>query len=455
MVFSFYNTLTKKTNPFVPQIPGKATLYVCGPTVYDRAHLGNGRSAVVFDVLYRALRDFYAVTFVRNITDIDDKIIQKSQETGRPIDDITAETTRFYHDDMAAIGNVSPTIEPRATDHIDDMIDLIQILIEKGNAYIASGHVLFHVASHPSYGALSRCRLEDMIQGARVDVAPYKKDPTDFVLWKPSDDHQPGWDSPWGRGRPGWHIECSAMSLKHLGPCFDIHGGGQDLIFPHHENEIAQSTAAMGDGTFANVWLHNGMLTVRGEKMSKSLGNFITVHDLLTHAKGEVIRYAILSAHYRQNLDWTDQTLTQAKRSLDRLYNALIDGGDLGPAKVDDAVCTAVCDDLNTPLALSALHDLASRIHKAKEEEKKSLKETLLASGQWIGLFSESPKSWFQNACPQGNTLSVEDIEALIKDRHQARVNRDFDKADTIRKALDRAGIVLMDDPAGTQWRRT
>lgn len=455
MTLSFYNTLTKETAPFIPQIPGKATLYVCGPTVYDRAHLGNGRSAVVFDVLYRILRTSYDVTFVRNITDIDDKIIQKSAETGRPIDVITAETTQFYQDDMGALNNLSPTIQPRATDHIGDMISLIQILIDKGHAYVAENHVTFHVASHGAYGGLSRCRLDDMIQGARVEGdSSYKKDPVDFVLWKPSTPDQPGWDSPWGRGRPGWHIECSAMSLHHLGATFDIHGGGQDLIFPHHENEIAQSTAAAGPGTFAQTWLHNGMLTVSGEKMSKSLGNFITVHDLLTASKGEVIRYAILSTHYRQNLDWTDQTVIQARRSLDRLYTALGQDEALNPGDVDSGVLAAMYDDLNTPLAFCALHDLANRIHRLDDPlEKKALQQILLASGRLLGLFSDSPKSWFQGTKTNG-ALSPDAVEALIESRRVARAEKDFAAADAFRRELESGGIILMDDPSGTRWRR-
>lgn len=460
---SFYDTLSKAVTAFEPLVPGQTTMYVCGPTVYDRAHLGNARSAVVFDVVYRILRHFYQTTFVRNITDVDDKIIDRSRSSGRPIDVITAETTAFYHDDMAALHVLSPTHEPRATAHIDGMIRLIQILVDKGSAYMAEGHVLFHVPSDPQYGILSKCRRDEMIQGARVDVAPYKKDPADFVLWKPSTGDQPGWDSPWGYGRPGWHIECSAMALIHLGVTFDIHGGGQDLLFPHHENEIAQSTCALGAGAFARRWLHNGMLTVGGEKMSKSLGNFMTVHDLLSHTKGEVIRYAILSTHYRQNLDWTDQTLPQARRSLDRLYNGLLpfdDGADgmdgihgAPQGLIDQGVLAALCDDVNTPLAFHHLHELCGLIHKAEGDEKKRLQRVLKATGRFLGILMDTPAVWFQGDVG-GGVLSAAAIEGRIADRARARANRDFALADHIRTELAEAGVTLLDGPTGTTWRR-
>lgn len=323
MPLILYNTLTRQKEPFVPLNPQKVRLYVCGPTVYDFAHIGNARPYVIFDILSRLLRTLYPkVTYVRNITDIDDKIIKAAQEKKEKIYDLTERTTHYFHEDMKAIGNLPPDEEPHATAHVAEMISSIKILIEKKHAYENDNHVLFSVKSFSKYGQLSRCNHDEMIAGARVEVAPYKRDPEDFILWKPSEDEVPGWESPWGRGRPGWHIECSAMALKYLGETFDIHGGGQDLIFPHHENEIAQSQACFGPQTFARVWLHNGMLTVNGEKMSKSLGNFLTIHQLLEKIPGELIRFILLSSHYRQPLDWNEQIVLQSRQGLDRLYNA-------------------------------------------------------------------------------------------------------------------------------------
>lgn len=457
-----YNTLTRQQEIFQPRVPGQVGLYVCGPTVYDRAHLGNARPVLVFDVLYRLLSLDYHVTYVRNITDIDDKIIQASQARGIPIETVTRETTRLFHEDMASLRALSPTHEPRATDHVPDMIQLIETLLDKGHAYEAEGHVLFKVHSYPGYGALSRARQEDVLAGARVEVAPYKKDPSDFILWKPSKDLEPGWQSPWGRGRPGWHIECSAMSATYLGPTFDLHGGGQDLIFPHHENEVAQSCAAHGTKTFATYWIHNGILTVHGEKMSKSLGNFVTVEALLQKAKGETIRAGVLMTHYRQPLDWTDQSLLQAKASLDRLYTALegFDGA-FSKADIDAAFLESLCQDLNTPGAWTRLHALAKEIHKERDPSQKiSLQKTLKASGNVMGLLQEQTESWFQqnegtSPALGPNHLSEQEIETLIQDRLAARQRKDFQHADALRDHLMAQGILLEDTAEGTKWKRS
>lgn len=453
MPLILYNTLTRQKESFIPLTPDNVRLYVCGPTVYDFAHIGNGRPYVVFDVLNRLLRHLYPkVTYARNITDIDDKIILAAQKNDEDISLLTQRTTEHFQNDMKAIGNIPPNIEPHATAHVGEMIEIIQTLIEKGHAYEKDGHVLFSVKSFPAYGQLSRCQHDEMIAGARVEVAPYKRDPEDFILWKPSGEGIPGWESPWGYGRPGWHIECSAMSSKYLGETFDIHGGGQDLIFPHHENEIAQSQACYGPKTFARVWLHNGMLTVNGEKMSKSLGNFITVHQLLERLPGEVIRLVLLSSHYRQPLDWNEQIVVQCRQSLDRFYNALR-GRDLSQEKptLCESVKTALEDDLNTPLALSALHDLASRINKSSsEEEKNQLAATLKASGEWLGLLQQDPEIWFK-----GKTgIDENKILELIEARKEARKQKKFLEADHIRDELLKAGIHLEDTPQGTLWRQ-
>ena len=454
-MLKLYNTLTRRLEPFTPLNPAKVGLYVCGPTVYDRAHLGNARPYTIFDVLVRLLRTTYDVTYVRNITDIDDKIINASLQSGESIEMITRKTTKFFHEDMAALGNLSPTIEPKATEHVSEMIEMIEQLLQKGIAYAQDGHVLFHVPNFASYGALSGCKCEEMIAGARVEVAPYKKDPTDFVLWKPSTPEQPGWESPWGRGRPGWHIECSAMSFKHLGVNFDIHGGGQDLIFPHHENEIAQTQAVHGIDTFARYWVHNGILLVNGEKMSKSLGNFITIQELLNQARGEVIRFALLSTHYRQPLDWTNDTLLQAKSSLNRLYTALegLEEENLSEAVIDPGILNALQDDLNTPLAIARLHELA---HEANKKEKGKLKQAIQAklkvSADFLGLLQYSSESWFKVDCSNGLSSAV--IEELIIQRRAAREAKDFKMADQIRFKLENEGVLLLDSSEGTTWRR-
>jgi cysteinyl-tRNA synthetase len=452
MSLILYNTLMRQKETFIPLDPNNVRLYVCGPTVYDFAHIGNARPYVIFDVLNRLLRNLYPhVTYVRNITDIDDKIIKASQENKEEIYDLTQRTTRYFQGDMEAIGNLAPNVEPLATAHVDEMISLIKCLLEKGNAYENEGHVLFSVKSFSHYGQLSHCNHDEMIAGTRVEVAPYKKEPEDFILWKPSENGIPGWESPWGRGRPGWHIECSAMALKYLGETFDIHGGGQDLIFPHHENEMAQSQACFGSGTFARLWLHNGMLTVNGEKMSKSLGNFITIHQLLEKMPGELIRFVLLSSHYRQPLDWNDQVVLQSRQSLDRLYNALR-GYELNQgSEVFEPIKTALEDDLNTPLAISVLHELTTRLHKASSKnEKNRLASTLKASGAWLGLLQQDPESWFKGKVGVDEAT----ILALIEARNQARQQKNFVEADRIRQELLKARIFLEDGPEGTTWRQ-
>ncbi len=442
-----HNSLTRRKEQFQPLDPQHVRIYVCGPTVYDLVHVGNGRPAVVFDVLVRLLRRLYPrVTYVRNITDVEDKINARAAELGVPIDTLTARTAADYHADMQALGVLPPDVEPRATQHIGEMIALIQKLIDSGHAYAAEGHVLFAVNSYPGYGHLSGRSPEELVAGARVDVAPYKRDAGDFVLWKPSPQDLPGWDSPWGRGRPGWHIECSAMSWKHLGETFDIHGGGSDLIFPHHENEVAQSLCAFPGSHFARYWMHNGMLLVNGEKMSKSLGNFITLRDALARVPGEVIRLVLLRSHYRSTADFSDDTVAEARRELDRFYRALAKYPDLhAGAEVPAAVMDALCDDLNTPLALSAMHALADAALAGDFEAAQGLR----AAGDIMGLLQMAPEVWFR-----GDADDAEAIEAAIAERLAARKAKDFARADAIRAELAAKGIVLEDGPKGTTWRR-
>jgi len=459
MAIQIYSTLSRKKEPFVPGDPERVTLYACGPTVYSSPHIGNARMAVVFDLLHRVLQRRYPnVIYARNITDVDDKINQAAKDTGVDISVITERFTKVYHDDMAALGVRRPTVEPRATEHIPQMIAMIERLLEAGQAYVADGHVLFEVASFAEYGALSRRNRDEMIAGARVEVAPYKKDPADFVLWKPSTPDLPGWDSPWGRGRPGWHLECSAMSESHLGTTIDIHGGGIDLVFPHHENEIAQSTCAHGGTVFARYWMHNGFVNVEAEKMSKSIGNILLVSDLLKEAPGEAIRFALLSAHYRQPLDWTEEGLREAKRTLDRLYGTLRGLGDVEAAVSDEAVpeafAAALEDDLNTPQAIAELHALASEANKAKEPgERVRLKAALLSAGALLGLLRADPEAWLHGG-GDADAMGAETIEELIAARAAARKARDFAEADRIRDELAAEGVELEDGPQGTTWRR-
>jgi cysteinyl-tRNA synthetase len=455
-----HNTLTRTKDAFVPIDPAHIRMYVCGPTVYDFAHIGNARPVVVFDVLARVLRATYPdarVTYARNITDIDDKIIERARESGETIRDLTEHTGRIFAQDMAALGAETPTVQPRATDHVREMIALAERLIARGHAYVAEGHVLFDVPSMPDYGRLSRRNRDEQIAGARVDVAPYKRDPADFVLWKPSAPDVPGWDSPWGRGRPGWHIECSAMAAAHLGEVFDIHGGGLDLIFPHHENEIAQSRCAHGTAVMANVWMHNGFITVNGEKMSKSLGNFFTVHDLLDEAPGEAIRLVLLQSHYRQPADFNREALGLARQTLDRWYGALRSAEDVAApvVAIPAPVMAALHDDLNTPLAIAAIHDLAGALNRASApEDRAAAKAALLAAGRPLGLLDQAPDAWFRWTPAGGGAIADAEVERLIVERRDARKAKDFAGADAIRRRLAEAGVVLEDGPQGTSWRR-
>jgi cysteinyl-tRNA synthetase len=459
MDIHLHNTLTGRKERFEPEDPERVTMYVCGPTVYDYVHIGNGRPAVVFDVLYRLLRTIYPqVVYVRNVTDIDDKINHAALERGEPISALADRFTLAYEEDVAALGVLAPQVVPRATHHIPEIIGMIGQLIELGHAYAADGHVLFHVPSDPDYGSLSHRSLEDMVDGARVEVAPYKQDPKDFVLWKPSSDEQPGWDSPWGRGRPGWHIECSAMIEKHLGNVIDIHGGGSDLTFPHHENEAAQSRCAHQSHEYVRYWIHNGMLTMGQEKMSKSLGNVVTIRDLRARHGAEVLRYALLCAQYRSPLAWSEALLEQHRASLDRLYGALpADTNETATSYADrpvdeypEAVVRALCDDLNTPEALAAMHQLAGDINRAEDEsERRRLTEQLLAGGWLLGLLTRSPEAHFQSRSP----LDPAAIEARIADRQAARAARDYAGADAIRDELLAKGIELEDTREGTRWK--
>ncbi len=460
MSLVLYNTLSRSKEAFHPADPQRVAMYVCGPTVYNYIHIGNARPIVVFDVLYRLLRRLYPqVLYARNITDVDDKINAAAKENAEPISALAERYTQAFHEDVAALNTLPPTMEPRATAHIDTMIRMIETLLETDHAYAAEGHVLFSVSSMPAYGRLSGRNREDMIAGARVEVAPYKRDPADFVLWKPSTEDLPGWRSPWGRGRPGWHLECSSMIETHLGETIDIHGGGQDLIFPHHENEIAQSTCAHGNKTFVRFWVHNGYVTVSGDKMSKSLGNFFTLRELLQQFPGEAIRYGLLSGHYRKPLDWSPELMHQAKSSLDRLYQALeVNKGEVEPDEnaVPEELLAALEDDLNTPLALSHLHEISHRLNSTKgDEESITIKKALLSAGELLGLLQQEPTAWLRWAPPSGDTLADDTIEALIHERNEARQARNFNRADAIREQLSAQNVQLEDTPAGTRWRRS
>lgn len=458
MTIFLHDTLRAKKVAFEPLEPGQVTMYLCGPTVYNYAHVGNARPAVVFDLLTRLLRREYKLTFARNITDVDDKINAAALETGKPIDEITERFIKAYNDDMAVLGVLPPDIEPRATRHINEMIEMIAELIEKGFAYEAEGHVVFDVAANETYGQLSKRNLREMIAGARVEVAPYKKAAHDFVLWKPSTPELPGWDSPWGRGRPGWHIECSAMAGKHLGRTIDIHAGGQDLIFPHHENELAQSSCVHDGDPFARYWLHNGFLSIDQEKMSKSIGNVLLVHDLIKTIPGEVIRLALLSAHYRQPLDWSSETIESAKRMLDRLYGAIrgidVSADARAAAEPPAAVIAALEDDLNTPKALAEMFNLARSLNKAEgETERLQLATDILAAGDLIGVLQNDAEDWFTSSTD--SEISDDEIESLIADRNKARADKDFARGDAIRDELAAKGVSIEDGADGTRWRRS
>jgi cysteinyl-tRNA synthetase len=453
-----HNTLGGQLEPFVPADPSRVTMYVCGPTVYNFVHIGNGRPVVVFDVLFRVLRALYGpehVIYARNITDVDDKINQAAAANGEDIGVLTARYTKAFHEDVARLGALPPTLEPRATDHIGPMIRLIETLIGCGHAYVAADHVLYDVRSYPEYGRLSGRSLEDMRAGARVEVAEYKRDPADFVLWKPARPGEPAWDSPWGPGRPGWHLECSAMIETHLGETIDIHGGGHDLVFPHHENEIAQGCGAHGV-EYARYWVHNGHVTVDGEKMSKSLGNFRLLRDLLEVYPGEVLRLALLARHYRAPLNFSERGLDQARNSLNSLYRVLRDHTDTPSAETDVrdlAAFAALLDDLNTPAAIAELHRLGDALAAAGDATAAAqCKARLLAAGDMLGLLQQDPVAWFQAG--DADAPSTEWIEERIAARQAARKARDFSLSDAIRDELAAAGIQLEDTAEGTRWQR-
>ncbi len=442
-----FNTLTKEKENFNPIRSNRVGIYACGPTVYDRIHVGNARPLIIFDILVNLLRHhFDDVNYVRNITDVDDKINHRAKERGISINQLCEQTISDFHDDCKALNVAAPDVEPRATQHISEMLEMIEGLIASKHAYEASSHVLFSVSTMPDYGKLSGRSMDEMIAGARVEVAPYKDAPADFVLWKPSNPDYPGWNSPYGRGRPGWHIECSAMSKKYLGEEFDIHAGGLDLIFPHHENEIAQSCCAHNTQNMARYWVHNGYVTVNGEKMSKSAGNFVTVSDALTNHRGEAIRYALLAAHYRAPLDYSDVQVLEAKKGLDRLYRAV---GDSEASKPSQKFIDILNDDLNTPQALAFLHQEVKKVNKGNNK----LAGEIRACAELLGLLKHSSQNWFQS--PANLTdISSADIERQIEQRKIARINKEFSKADEIRRKLASRGIELLDSEDGTTWRQ-
>ncbi len=459
MTLKLYNTLTREKEVFSPIDPKNVRMYVCGPTVYDFAHIGNARPVIVFDLLYRLLRLTYGagnVTYVRNVTDVDDKINARAARDfpGLPLNEairrVTSDTEAQFQADVAALLTLPPTVQPRATEHIAEMIAIIEKLIASGHAYAADGHVLFDVPSMPDYGKLSKRPLDDMIAGARVDVAPYKRGEMDFVLWKPSSDAEPGWDSPWGRGRPGWHIECSAMSWKHLGEVFDIHGGGIDLVFPHHENEVAQSRCAFGHDVMANVWMHNGFLQVEGEKMSKSLGNFLTIAQLLADWPGEVLRLTMMKTHYRQPIDWTVKNLEESWKTLDDWYWF---AGEIHGSTPGKAVVEALADDLNTPKVIAELHGLRNAGQRAGGD---GARDVFAGSLRFLGFLQESPEAWKARR-GAAVTVDVAAVEALIEARLQARRDRNWAESDRIRDELTAMGLVIKDakDPSTGEMRTT
>jgi cysteinyl-tRNA synthetase len=459
MRLRLHNTLTRRTDDFAPQDPSRVTLYLCGPTVYNYVHIGNARGPVVFGLLVRLLKKIYGaehVVYARNVTDVDDKINAAAAAAGVPIDTITQRFAAAYREDMAKLGVDEPDVIPYATQHIPQIIKMCERLIAAGHAYAAEGHVLFDVSSYADYGHLSGRSTDDMIDGARVEIAPYKKNPADFVLWKPSTPELPGWDSPWGRGRPGWHIECSAMSEAHLGDTIDIHAGGNDLMFPHHENEVAQSTCAHGGRIFARWWLHNGMLTFDGRKMSKSLGNTLQLHELLQKYPPDLLRYMLMKAHYRQPLDWSDSALEQARATLDGLYGTLRDLADI-PAMAEtalpEAFIAALTDDLNTPEALAVLARLAENARKATNpQDKKAAKAALLSAGKFLGLLQEGAEAWFQRSSGEAQ-VDAAWVEQVLAARDDARKRRDFAAADRFRDELAAKGIVIEDGPQGARWK--
>ena len=458
MVLKIHNTLTGTKEIFKPVDESHVRVYACGPTVYNFAHIGNARMAVANDLLINVLRtQFKKVTYVSNITDIDDKIIEAAHELNEPIKNLTTKYTKIYNEDMGYLNVRLPDVQPRATDHIKEMTDLITKLIDSGNAYEKNGHVLFHVPSYSKYGILSKRNRDEQIAGSRVEVAPFKKDPADFILWKPSPDPMPGWESPWGFGRPGWHLECSAMSEKTLGLPFDIHSGGMDLVFPHHENEIAQTCSLHTNhdpDNFAHFWFHNGFVNVEGEKMSKSIGNIRLVHDLKNQYSGEVLRLTLLSAHYRQPLNWTKEIIDQNSKMLDRLYRSLKDLQDieLTSENLTNDVMESLLDDLNTPKLLAHLNTLTNKLSKANREEKINIKNNLIAAGKILGIMKEDPDVWL--GYNQSSNPEKEEIEGLINQRNEARRDKDFKLADEIRDKLKIKGIEIEDTNNGTIWRK-
>ena len=459
MSLQLQNTLSGKKEFFKPVDESHVRVYACGPTVYNFAHIGNARMAVVNDLLIRVLKtQFKKITYVSNITDIDDKIIDAAKETGEDISEITIKYTDIYNKDMGALGVNLPDIQPKATDHIDGMIELIKKLIDNDNAYEKNGHVLFHVPSFEKYGILSKRNRDEQIAGSRVEVAPFKKNPADFVLWKPSPSPLPGWESPWGYGRPGWHLECSVMSEKTLGLPFDIHSGGIDLVFPHHENEIAQ-TCCMSKNKdpkdFAPYWLHNGFVNIEGEKMSKSIGNIRLVHELNKKYKGEVLRLTLLSAHYKQPLNWNEEIIEQNSKMLDRLYRVVMDLSDIKfeqglPSK---NIMDSFLDDLNTPKVIANINEEVNKLSSASNDEKVKIKSNLLSTGKILGILENDPKEWLGYS--QQNIENSEEIERLINERNEARRNKNFNLADTIRDTLKEKGIEIEDKDKGTVWRKT
>ena len=451
-----FNTLKKEIQDFIPLEKKHVKVYVCGPTVYDKIHIGNARPLVVFDVLIRLLKSsFEKVTYVRNITDVDDKINNKSSETGIPINELTKETIKDFQNDCLSLQNILPDIEPKATDHINEMIEMIKVLIEKDFAYESSGNVMFKINKYKDYGLLSKRTLEEMIAGSRIEIADYKENPGDFILWKPSSNDLPGWKSPWGRGRPGWHIECSAMSKKYLGKTFDIHGGGIDLVFPHHENEIAQSCCANETEIMAKYWIHNGYVNIEHKKMSKSLKNFVTISDLLEKFNGEIIRYFLLQTHYRAPLNYRYEYLNESKTSLSRLYRA-VEGLEVNGIP-DEEIIKSLKNDLNTPKAIARSHYLAENANKGSKEAGQLLKN----SSKLLGLLENDSESWLKGVLDESSLklvskkLSIEQIEVFIKDRKIAKENKNYELADKIRDELLNQGVVLEDNLDETNWRRS
>jgi len=455
-----YNSLTNKKEDFLPIDDNHIKVYTCGPTVYNYAHIGNARPPIVSDILVKLLKQLYSkVTYVSNITDIDDKIIQASKEQGIPIKELTSKYEDIYNKNLSDLNIAQPDNQPRATDYIEEMISQIKELVDNGHGYVSAGHVLFSVETFPNYGILSGRDKDQQIAGSRVEVADYKNDPADFILWKPSKDDQPGWDSPWGFGRPGWHLECSAMSQRTLGVPFDIHSGGQDLIFPHHENELAQSCGANGnmeDAThYARYWLHNGMIRFDGDKMSKSLGNILYINDLVKEYDGEVLRLLLLSTHYRQPLNWSEKALAQAQKTLDRLYRILhkhndIDYRDINPS---EEIINSLCDDLNTPGALGQLNILFNKLQSVDERNKGKILSKIYSGAKLLGILNKSPNEWlgYNN---QSNDIDLNKIEQLISDRNKFRSEKNYQKSDEIRDELKSIGIEIEDTSDGTKWRK-